>query len=158
VEEGHENVSESSSSQEDAWNRKATITIEYIIQASDVAHTMQHWHVYQKWNRQLFAEMYAAYKNGRAEKDPSEGWYGGELWFFDNYIIPLATKLRECEVFGVACDEFLEYANENRREWEVKGKKIVEELVREQEQKYMWRNNGRGLSLKNVHGNEKCVN
>jgi hypothetical protein len=29
------------------WNRKATITIEYIIQASDVAHTMQHWHVYQ---------------------------------------------------------------------------------------------------------------
>jgi hypothetical protein len=29
------------------WSRKATITIEYIIQASDVSHTMQHWHVYQ---------------------------------------------------------------------------------------------------------------
>ena len=30
-------------------NRKATIVIEHLIQASDVAHTMQHWHVYQKW-------------------------------------------------------------------------------------------------------------
>ena len=28
-------------------NRKATIVIEHIIQASDVAHTMQHWHVYR---------------------------------------------------------------------------------------------------------------
>jgi hypothetical protein len=28
---------------------KATIVIEHIIQASDVAHTMQHRHVYQKW-------------------------------------------------------------------------------------------------------------
>lgn len=27
-------------------NRKATIVIEHIIQASDVAHTMQHWHIY----------------------------------------------------------------------------------------------------------------
>ena len=30
-------------------NRKATIVIEHLIQASDVAHTMQHWHIYQKW-------------------------------------------------------------------------------------------------------------
>ena len=30
-------------------NRKATIVIEHLIQASDVAHTMQHWHVYLKW-------------------------------------------------------------------------------------------------------------
>jgi len=28
-------------------NRKATIVIEHLIQASDVAHTMQHWHVYK---------------------------------------------------------------------------------------------------------------
>ena len=29
------------------FERKATIVIEHIIQASDVAHTMQHYHVYQ---------------------------------------------------------------------------------------------------------------
>lgn len=31
-------------------NRKATIVIEHLIQASDVSHTMQHWHIYLKWN------------------------------------------------------------------------------------------------------------
>ena len=41
-----------------AVNRKATIVIEHIIQASDIAHTMQHWHIYRKWNCRLFAEMY----------------------------------------------------------------------------------------------------
>lgn len=30
-----------------AVNRKATIVIEHLIQASDVSHTMQHWHVYR---------------------------------------------------------------------------------------------------------------
>jgi len=116
------------------WNCKATITIECIIQASDVSHTMQHWHVYQKWNKCLFNEMYTAYKNGRSDKDPSLGWYDGELWFFDNYVIPLATKLRECEVFGVSCDEFLNYANENRKEWSVKGNEIVAQMLRDFEE------------------------
>ena len=37
-------------------NRKAIIVIEHIIQASDVAHNMQHWHVYIKWNERLYAE------------------------------------------------------------------------------------------------------
>jgi hypothetical protein len=107
-------------------NAKATIVIEHIIQASDVSHTMQHWHVYQKWNEKLFAEMYAAYKSGRANQDPSEGWYKGELWFYDNYIIPLARKLEECGVFGVSSDEYLNYALENRDEWEAKGESLVQ--------------------------------
>eukprot|EP00980_Cylindrotheca_fusiformis_P011512 scaffold2705_cov67-Cylindrotheca_fusiformis.AAC.1 len=36
--------------QEEHDNRKATIVIEHLIQASDVAHTMQHWHIYKDWN------------------------------------------------------------------------------------------------------------
>lgn len=31
-------------------NRKTTIVIEHLIQASDVAHTQQHWHIYSRWN------------------------------------------------------------------------------------------------------------
>ena len=27
---------------------------------------------------------YSAYKVGRTTKDPTEGWYSGEIWFFDN--------------------------------------------------------------------------
>jgi 3'5'-cyclic nucleotide phosphodiesterase len=94
----------------DQLDRKTTIVIEHIIQASDVSHTMQHWHVYQKWNKNLFKEMYLAYQDGRMGADPSKFWYEGELAFFDNYIIPLAKKLKECQVFGVSSDEYLNYA------------------------------------------------
>ena len=111
------------------FNKKATIVIEHIIQAADVSHTMQHWHIYQKWNERLFREMYLAYQAGRGgEKDPTLGWYKGELWFYDNYVIPLAKKLAECNVFGVSSSECLDYAEQNRREWEKKGEAIVEEM------------------------------
>jgi hypothetical protein len=33
----------------ESLNRKATIVIEHLIQASDVAHTMQHWHIYSEF-------------------------------------------------------------------------------------------------------------
>ena len=50
---------------EDVHNLRATIVFEHLLQASDVSHTMQHWHVYQKWNKQLFKEMYGAFSCGR---------------------------------------------------------------------------------------------
>ena len=86
---------------------RATIVIEHIIQASDVSHTMQHWHIYRKWNKRLFFEMYAAFSAGRMGADPSTFWYQGELNFFDKYVIPLAKKLKDCNVFGVSSDECL---------------------------------------------------
>jgi hypothetical protein len=116
----------SAATQEEETNLRATIVVEHLIQASDVAHTMQHWHVYQKWNNRLFREMRAAFLAGRTKTDPAESWYEGELWFYDNYIIPLARKLKECGVFGVSCDEALDYAKDNRMEWEQKGKDIVQ--------------------------------
>jgi class 3 adenylate cyclase len=110
-------------------NRKATIVIEHLMQASDVAHTMQHWHIYRKWNERLFEEMYCAYKAGRAEKDPAEFWYQGELGFFDFYIVPLTKKLSECGVFGVSSDEYLNYAMKNREEWERRGREVIASMV-----------------------------
>lgn len=106
-------------------NRKATIVLEHLIQASDVSHTMQHWHIYSKWNERFFQECYRAYRQGRADSDPSENWYKGELGFFDFYIIPLAKKLESCGVFGVSSDEYLAYAMNNRNEWEQKGQERV---------------------------------
>lgn len=112
-----------------AINTKATIVMEHLIQASDVSHTMQHWHIFCKWNERLFAEMNTAYVSGRLAFDPKAGWYQGELSFFDNYIIPLAKKLKECGVFGVSCDEYLNYALENRREWAMKGESVVASYI-----------------------------
>ena len=115
--------------QRDAINRKATIVIEHLIQASDVSHTMQHWHVFRKWNQSLFEEMYEAYRSGRAATNPADFWYQGEIGFFDFYIIPLAKKLKDCGVFGVSSDEYLNYAMKNREEWEVRGHEVVMEMV-----------------------------
>eukprot|EP01083_Nonionella_stella_P056364 148446_1 len=120
---------QSSDSSEDDVNRKATIVMEHLIQASDVAHTMQHWRIYRKWNQRLFKEMYEAFLQGRAEKDPSDNWYDGEKGFFDFYIIPLAKKLKDCGVFGVSSDEYLQYAVQNRKEWDLKGQELVAEMI-----------------------------
>jgi hypothetical protein len=74
-------------------------------------------------------EMSAAYKAGRMSADPATFWYQGEIGFFDNYIIPLAKKLKYCGVFGVSSDEYVNYAVSNRDEWKEKGEAIVEELL-----------------------------
>mmetsp|Transcript_20032 Transcript_20032/g.35262 ORF Transcript_20032/g.35262 Transcript_20032/m.35262 type:complete len:1107 (-) Transcript_20032:235-3555(-) len=108
---------------------KAQIVLEHLIQTSDIIHTMQHWHIYRKWNERLFNEMYEAFKAGRMGKNPAEFWYKGEIGFFQFYVIPLARKIGECGVFGVSSDEFLKYAQANLKEWELKGEEIVEELV-----------------------------
>ena len=75
--------------------------------------------------------MKAAYLAGRMPKDPAEFWYRGELGFFDGYVIPLAKKLKECNVFGVSSDECLNYALQNRAEWEARGEEITREMARE---------------------------
>lgn len=66
---------------------------------------------------------------GRSATDPSLNWYKGEIGFFDFYIIPLAKKLKECGVFGVSSDEYLNYAVQNRQEWESRGEEIVSEMI-----------------------------
>lgn len=50
-------------------------------------------------------------------------------FFSDNYVIPLAKKLEECNVFGVASDECLNYAEANRNEWSVKGEECVQQMI-----------------------------
>jgi len=118
---------------EEGIHRKATLVMEHIIQASDIAHTMQHWHVFCKWNERLFEEMYDAYVSGRTPQNPSDGWYQGQLVFFDTYVIPLAHKLKDCEVFGPSSDEYLSYALDNRREWAMKGKEVSREMAERKE-------------------------
>jgi hypothetical protein len=67
---------------------------------------------------------------GRSTKDPAPpGWYQGKLRFFDNYIISLSKKLKDCGVFGVSSDKYLNYAIENRREWAAKGEEVVTTMI-----------------------------
>jgi 3'5'-cyclic nucleotide phosphodiesterase len=125
-------------------NVKAAVVIEHLIRASDIAHTMQHWQVYHKWNQRLFDEMMTAYYNGRADQDPSEGWHNAELGFFDTYVIPLTQNLTDCGVFGVSGEECLTYALQNRSEWSVKGQRIVQQYLADFEKKQSLGKNNTG--------------
>ena len=78
--------------------------------------------------------MLFAYRKGRSDTDPSNNWYQGEIGFFDFYIIPLAKKLKDCGVFGVSCDEYLNYAQRNRALWIQKGQEIVANMVEQYRQ------------------------
>ncbi|CAJ1941243.1 unnamed protein product [Cylindrotheca closterium] len=116
--------------EDDESNTKATIVIEQLMQASDVSHTMQKWELYQEWNENLFNELYDAHQDGRTPKDPSSNWYNGELWFFDNWVIPLAENLRECGVLDIVSNQLIKQAHSNRKQWELEGKQITEALTK----------------------------
>eukprot|EP00538_Stauroneis_constricta_P012875 CAMPEP_0119571742 /NCGR_PEP_ID=MMETSP1352-20130426/44271_1 /TAXON_ID=265584 /ORGANISM="Stauroneis constricta, Strain CCMP1120" /LENGTH=1270 /DNA_ID=CAMNT_0007621425 /DNA_START=84 /DNA_END=3894 /DNA_ORIENTATION=- len=111
--------------------RKATFVLETLIQAADVSHTMQPFRVYKRWNRKLYREMHAAYQAGRAEKDPTDGWYQGDIGFFKFYIVPLAKKLELC---GLQCvDKYVQQAESNCEEWTKRGEGIVSQYVAEKD-------------------------
>ena len=112
-------------------SEKSTQLLETLVQAADVSHTMQHWTVYQKWNKCLFEEMMQAFESGRTTKNPSENWYNGELGFYDNYIIPMAERLYENGMLGA---DSVEFAKSNRQEWEMKGQTLVEEWLNERKE------------------------
>jgi 3'5'-cyclic nucleotide phosphodiesterase/Adenylate and Guanylate cyclase catalytic domain len=113
-------------------NVKAAVIVEHLIQAADVAHTMQHWHMYIKWNERLFRECYQAYLKGRSSSNPADVWYEGELGFLDHYVLPMAQRLKDSlgGAFGVSSEEYLMYAMANRREWELKGKEMIKQYLK----------------------------
>jgi len=92
---------------EDNRNRRATIVLEIIVQASDVFHATQNWHLYHKWNERHFTQVYKAFKKGRLMQDPAIFWYKSELLFFDEHAIPIAKQMSECGVFESTGDEYL---------------------------------------------------
>jgi class 3 adenylate cyclase len=131
-EKSFKTVKTSTKNDGNSCNRKATLVLEHLMQASDVSHYMQHWNVYIKWNRRLFQEVYESYKfGGHGRKDPSSFWYQSELAFFDDVVIPLANKLKECRAFGDDAEEYLNYAKANRRDWQLRGRDVISDYTSE---------------------------
>lgn len=106
---------------------RASSVLEQLIQAADVAHSMQCWPIFLKWNAKLYDELWAAKLAGRGA-DVSEVWFKGQIGFFDNYIMPLAKRLGQCGVFGELGTLFLENATENRTRWLDEGEERCKEM------------------------------
>jgi hypothetical protein len=106
---------------------KLAIVAELLVQLADVSHTMQAWHVYLQWNKNMFLEEYEAYRSGRSDLDPLKAWFARQVFLFDNHSIPLLEKLKHANVLN--CDELLKSAQFNRQEWMLHGKQQTKKMV-----------------------------
>jgi 3'5'-cyclic nucleotide phosphodiesterase len=112
-------------------SRLTKTIVQLTMRAAVVSHAMQHFTIYKKWCIRNLVEMRQSRwsSSGRlAAVDPTETWYEEELALFDDYVIPLATKLTACGLFGAAGEDFLAYARDNRMEWEAKGRDIINDI------------------------------
>lgn len=117
---------------------KATVVLEAIAQAADVAHAMQHWITFCKWSERELKERCSSGNGGKGIDsmlpDATKHWYGYQLRMLDDHVIPLAHKLNDSGVFGPNSRELLCWAVENRREWEQHGPSIVDRMTLMQQQ------------------------
>eukprot|EP00531_Pseudo-nitzschia_arenysensis_P001207 CAMPEP_0116121830 /NCGR_PEP_ID=MMETSP0329-20121206/3901_1 /TAXON_ID=697910 /ORGANISM="Pseudo-nitzschia arenysensis, Strain B593" /LENGTH=980 /DNA_ID=CAMNT_0003615659 /DNA_START=123 /DNA_END=3065 /DNA_ORIENTATION=+ len=117
-------------------SQKALAIVEKLLRVSGVSYALQHFLFFQKWNRLLFLESHGRFKNndGTVKEDPSETWYATELQSFDDRI-NLVRGLRDSGVCNKLADVYLNAGIANRREWEQKGKPIIEQYLSNQGEK-----------------------
>lgn len=105
--------------------------LETMMNVADVAHTMQSFQVFVKWNKRLFKEFYVAHLSDRLAFNPSDNWYENQIGFFSHYIIPLSQKMKTCGVFGTTGSVFEYFAMENKKKWTEEGEELSEEIIRD---------------------------
>ena len=105
--------------------QRKTCMVEMLMQACDISHATQPWGVYQKFNSKLYGERTAAFRNGRGNKHPKDYWFEGELAYFNDVVIPVATCLSQQDSFEKPGKAMLHNAKENLREWRESGKEVV---------------------------------
>lgn len=115
--------------------------LDTIMNVADVAHTMQAFSVFCKWNKRLFKEFYVARLAGRLPFDPEANWYEDQIGFLNHIVMPLSQKMKSCGVFGTTGYVFEYFAIENKKRWIEEGELLSlnfimetkEEVEREQQ-------------------------
>jgi hypothetical protein len=131
---------------------KATVVVECIAQATDLAHYMQHWITYCKWSERELLELHAsgspelqnlaeatAAADAGADSSPAAEaarcWYHRQLRVFDERVLPLAQRLDRSGAFGPNARELVLWATENRREWKMRGLALAERALGRKQRK-----------------------
>lgn len=78
---------------------KASVVMETIMTAADVAHNLQGWDHMVKWSSNLYLELRRAHVTKRGN-DPSERWFENQIGFLESYLLPLARRLEDTGVFN----------------------------------------------------------
>jgi len=122
-----------SSIENEEAGQKATAIVVTLLRVSD-SHALNHFQVFQKWNKLLFGEAYMAFRSQTDDndsnriEDPSLSWYERELESFDDRV-RLVRGLRDSGVFNKMADIYLNVTIANRREWQQKGQNIVRKYL-----------------------------
>jgi len=138
---------------------RSSTVLELMMNAADVAHTMQSFENFVKWNKRLYEELHEAYESGRCsngeEDDPSKDWFGNQLGFYEIYILPLARRLRKCGAFAPDAGEaFVQNAKNICRRWEYEGAAITDRMIADVRREYDERMHGRAAAQDAPQGNE----
>ena len=100
---------------------KASVVLELIMRAADVAHVLQNWESMSKWSSLLFQELVTAHKAGRGP-NPAPGWFENQSMALESYVMPLALQLDETGVFGEFTGAvFSQSVEHNRDKWSIYG-------------------------------------
>ena len=106
---------------------RATVVLEHMIKAADVAPNMQGWQHMQKWSTRLFFELLTAHANGRGE-DPQPRWFENQISFLESYTVPLARRLDDTGVFGRPLF-FGAIVEENADRWIADGNALTSHII-----------------------------
>lgn len=105
---------------------------EHIMLVSDIAHLMQCWNNFVKWNFRLYKEIKSCHDRGLCD-DPTNGWYDGQIWFLVNYVIPLATRFKTYFTSSFGHD-LVKQAERNLHQWKIHGgqasKRMADAVIR----------------------------
>ncbi|CAB9521249.1 cAMP-specific 3',5'-cyclic phosphodiesterase [Seminavis robusta] len=122
---------------------RASVIMEQILTAADIAHVFQGWHQMEKFSNRLFLELKRAHKDGRGPH-PKAGWFENQIAFLESYNLPLAHRLEDMGIFGPLIGPvFARLVEANRDQWMVDGQKVTDDII------------AKGIELYPVEGDNK---
>jgi 3'5'-cyclic nucleotide phosphodiesterase len=107
---------------------KATVVLETLITAADVAHNLQSWDHMVLWSNRLYYELRKAYQVKRGF-DPHYRWFENQIGFLESYLLPLARRLECTGVFGEFGHSFPRIVEDNRDRWLTDGYDVAQTTI-----------------------------
>ncbi|KAL7438881.1 hypothetical protein ACHAXH_006059 [Discostella pseudostelligera] len=121
--------------EDDVDEFKATVVLEQMMHAADVAALFQDWENVVEWSTRLYRELNNGYLSNRGD-DPSLEWYDNQIKFFDFYILPLAKNLAVMGVFDeVMGERVIHGVKSNMARWIRDGRKAAQKMKEDEEER-----------------------
>lgn len=113
---------------DDDWDElKASVVMECILTACDVAHNLQGWSQMCIWSKRLYCELQRAHI-ARRGPDPAVKWFENQIGFLESYLMPLAHRLEETGAFEL---KFSRIVRGILDQWLVEGIPFTDDMIQQ---------------------------